>query len=323
MGQRTMDLLKVRASYGITGNANIQDYQSLGLYSYSYQYAGYNAAVPFQLANNHLTWEKAKTLNLGLDISFFKRISLNLDWYDKTTQALLLNSGSQRISVGRDMYSWYLRKWAGVDPQNGDPLWEIVTTDAGGNEKITATNNFNLATLQFVGTASPDFTGGINNMIAYKNFTLGAYANFVYGNTVLNSQRSAFDNDGANPEYNSMVLYKGWKRWSQPGDIATHPLPVVGGNKNAQQGSSRYLENGSYIRLQNITLGYDFSDDFLRKMKVDHIRLYLSGDNLWTGANFSGMDPETPLSPGAGSIGVSNIKYPISKKILLGINVGF
>lgn len=386
LSRHAIDLLKIRASYGITGNANIQDYQSLGLYSYSYQYAGNNAAVPFQLANNHLTWEKAKTLNLGFDIGLFKRLTLNLDWYDKTTQALLLNvqqpytsgyssvlqnigavrnrgveinvqvktidakdlkwetgvniafnknkvltlydgkdlvSGSQRISVGRDMYSWHLRKWAGVDPQNGDPLWEIVTIDGSGNENITTTNNFNQATLQFVGIASPDFTGGISNTIAYKNFTLAAYANFVYGNTVLNSQRSAFDNDGASPEYNSMVLYKGWSRWSKPGDIATHPLPVVGGNKNAQQSSSRYLENGSYIRLQNITLGYDLPDALLKKIKIDHVKLYLSGDNLWTGANFSGMDPETPLSPGAGSIGVSNIKYPISKKILFGINVGF
>src|SRR5690606_41286605 len=81
-------------------------------------------------------------------------------------------------------------------------------------------------------------------------------------------------------EYNSMALYKGWNRWRQPGDIATHPLPVVGGNKNAQQSSSRYLENGSYIRLQNITLGYDFSADLLRKIKIDRKSTRLNSSHV-------------------------------------------
>jgi TonB-linked SusC/RagA family outer membrane protein len=382
--QSIFEFLKLRASYGITGNANIQDYQSLGLYNYSYQYDGYNAAVPFQLANNNLTWEKAKTLDFGLDIGIAKRISVNLDWYDKTTEGLLLNvqlpytsgyssvlenvgsiqnrgieinvtsknfnggvfkwetriniafnrnkvltlydgqdltNGSQRISEGRDLYSWYLRKWVGVDPENGDPLWEVVTTDANGNKKITTTNNYNSATLQFVGTASPDFTGGINNTLSYKNFSLSAYANFVSGVQVLNAQRAAFDNDGASTEYNSIVLFDGWSRWEKPGDIATHPKPVYGGNKNAQQGSSRYMENGSYIRLQNVTLGYELPSKFLERIKIDNAKIFISGDNLWTGTHFSSMDPEAPLS--GGGVGYSNIKYPISKKISFGLNVGF
>ena len=89
--QNIFDQMKVRGSYGLTGNAQIGDYQSLGLYSYSVQYAGFPAGIPSQLANSDLTWEKAKTIDFGLDIGMFKRISLIIDLYDKTTNALLLN----------------------------------------------------------------------------------------------------------------------------------------------------------------------------------------------------------------------------------------
>src|SRR5690606_4590816 len=88
----------------------------------------------------------------GFNIAFNKNRVLTL--YDGKD----LSSGSQRISVGRDLYSWYMRKWIGVDPDNGDPLWEIITEDDNGNPTASTTNDFNLATMQFVGTASPDFT---------------------------------------------------------------------------------------------------------------------------------------------------------------------
>lgn len=388
--QELFDMLKIRASYGSTGNASIGDYQSLGLYSFGRQYAGNPASYPYQLANPFLTWEKVKTLDIGLDISIISRISLNLDWYDKTSKGLLLdvplpytsgyssitkNIGSvgnrgveinlntinfnkqdfrwetnfnisfnnnkvlalnegkaitvdnggadQRISVGRDIYSWYMRKWAGVDPQNGDPLWEVVNTEANGDEVVSLTNVYDEATLQFVGTASPDFTGGINNTITYKRFSLNAFINFVSGNLVYNSMYGG--SDGAYQTYNERVLKSGESRWTNPGDIATHPKSVFGGNLLSNKPSSRYLEDGSYIRLRNITLGYDLPERFLNKIQIDNARIFISGDNLWTGTKFSGMDPEVPLSPGGGDIGDtgSAYKYPISRKILFGLNIGF
>src|SRR5690606_38710419 len=85
-----VDLLKIRGSYGVTGNANIEDYQSLGLYSFATQYANNSGAIPSQMVNNDLTWEKAKSFNIGLDIGLFNRIALNVDVYDKTTKGLLL-----------------------------------------------------------------------------------------------------------------------------------------------------------------------------------------------------------------------------------------
>lgn len=378
--------LKIRASFGSTGNARIGDYQALGLYSYAMQYSNMSASYPFQLANPDLTWEKAKTLDIGIDLDLFNRIDLSVDWYDKTTRDLLLNVplpytsgyasviqnvGSignkgvdiqlttqnivgkefrwttdfnisfnknrvlaldqgkditvdlQRISVGRDIFSWYMRKWAGVDTQNGDPLWEIVTTDNNGNKTVTTTNNYNLATLQFVGTASPDYTGGIRNNFSYKNFSLSAFAYFVHGNLVYNS--ASHGQDGAYPTYNDRSLYKGQTRWEKPGDVATEPKPVYGNPLISNKESSRYLQNGSFIRLRNVTLGYDLPIELLSKAKITRVRVYVSGDNLWTGTKYLGIDPDVPLSRGNGTVGGADgdYKYPISRKILFGINVEF
>ena len=379
-GSKQLDLVKVRASVGSTGNAQISDYQTLGLFSFSNQYGGNSASVPSQVANPVLTWEKALTVNVGLDIRLYRRISMNIDVYNKTSDALLLdvplpftsgytsitrNVGSVQnkgleinlntqnlkgaftwetnfniafnknevlklnagkdiiftrtnISVGHDMNSWYMRKWAGVDPATGDPLWEVVNTDANGNKEVTTTNILANGTLQFVGTFTPDFTGGINNTFSYKAFTLSAFLNFVSGNLVYNESRENFDSDGAYETVNMMVLPDGWNRWEKPGDVATHPRPVFGGNLNSQRLSSRYLEDGSYIRLRNIKLAYELPAGFLSKIKIQSARVFISGDNLWTGTKFSGMDPEASYGLGGGS---QYARYPISKRVLFGVNI--
>jgi TonB-linked SusC/RagA family outer membrane protein len=389
-GQSAFDLLKIRASYGITGNAEIGDYQSLGIYGYTSQYAGNPASIPEVLENKDLTWEKSKMLDLGLDIDLIKRISLTVDFYDKTTSALLLdvpipytsgyayvtrNIGSvknkgieinlntrningktfkwetafnlsvnrnkvlklnqgqdipysslQWISEGRDLYSWHMRKWAGVDASNGDPLWEKIVTDANGKQTVTTTNAYDDATLQFVGTASPDFTGGITNRFFYKGISLSAFFNFVSGNQVYEEN----SNDGSEPTSNSRVLVKGHKRWQQPGDIATEPKAVYGGNMNSDLESSRFLEDGSYIRLRNITLAYDLPLHILQRISISGARIFISGDNLWTLTHFSGMDPEMglrPYAPLSGEAGNNfqqgSTKYPLARKILFGINISF
>ncbi|HSI76674.1 MAG TPA: TonB-dependent receptor [Lunatimonas sp.] len=374
------DLLKVRASFGSTGNAQIGDYQTRGLYGFSSQYNGFPASVPTQLANDNLTWEKANTVNLGLDVGMFKRVFLNVDVYDKTTDALLLNvqkpytsgftsvienvgsvrnrgleinlttdnlngefkwetnfniafnrnevllldegkdivTGSRIIRVGEDMNSWYMRKWAGVDPDNGDPLWEVVNTGADGERVVSTTNQLNNATLQIVGTFTPNFTGGFSNTFSYKAFSLNTFFNFVSGNQVYNASRVTFDSDGAYETANNMVPMSDWSRWQQPGDIATHPRAVFGGNLNSNRESSRYLEDGSYIRLRNVRLSYRLPQSLLSRISISNSNVFLSGDNLWTGTRFSGMDPETSLGPGGG---ISSGRYPISRRILFGINL--
>ncbi len=378
----SIDLLKFRASYGVTGNAEIGNYQSFGLYSFATQYAGNSGAFPYQMDNKNLTWEKAKSLNFGVDLGLFKRLMLNVDLYNKTTDGLLLNvempytsgfgsvirnvgairnrglelnltsvnlggkfrwetnfniafnrskvltldqgkdirSGNLLISEGEELYTWNMRKWMGVDAATGDPLWEKISVGANGEEVRTTTNSYAEATQQNVGTANPNFTGGMSNTLSYKGFTLSAFVNFVSGNKVYHTSRQLFDSDGAYYTYNSMVLADGWNRWTQAGDEATHPKPVFGGNKNSNQASSRYLEDGSYLRLRNVNLAYQLPDHFARKIRSEQVKLFVSADNLVTFTKFSGMDPEVVLGPSGGS---SSIKYPISKKVLFGINISF
>jgi TonB-linked SusC/RagA family outer membrane protein len=384
---KAINFLKLRASYGTTGNAEIPNYAALGLYSIdqSANYGGISGAYPSQKANPNLTWEKVKTLNFGVDFGLFNRIDVNVDVYQKTSSALLFlvplpatagylnifeNIGSVRnrgleinvtsknligafkwetnfniafnhnkvlfldagesvaspgaphpIEAGHDMNDWYLPIWAGVNPANGDPQWEKLVTDANGNTTKQLTNVYAEAeaSKQYTGTsASPKFTGGITNTFSYSRFSLSTFFNFVYGNKVYNDSRFYFDNDGLYESYNAMIPASGWTRWEKPGDVATEPKAVLGGNHDSNSQSSRYLEDGSYLRLRNVTLGYQLPQNFLTKLKIRTARIFVSGDNLVTFTKFSGVDPEVDLSSG-----MSSFKYPISRKLLFGINVGF
>ncbi|WP_052323688.1 TonB-dependent receptor [Flavihumibacter sp. ZG627] len=384
-GIQPISFLKLRASYGTTGNAEgIGYYASMGLYSISTgaSYAGLPGAAPSQKSNPDLTWEKSKSMNLGIDMSFFKRIDLSVDLYSKETSDLLffrglpatsgfdgvyenvgairnrgvefnlttknivkkdfswetnfnmafnrnkvleinegrteVNTGArQPVAVGRDMDEWFMPVWAGVNPDNGDPLWQNLIMDADNKNYITYTNNYNLASRVYTGkSGAPKFTGGLYNNLRYKAFTLSAFVNFVYGNYVYNDSRFYFDNDGLYESYNQMQLADGWNRWTKPGDIATHPKPIHGRSDASNATSTRYLEDGSYLRLRNITLGYNLPDQITQSLRIANFRVFVSGDNLYTATNFSGTDPEVDLGSGQ-----SSIKYPISRKLLVGLNI--
>lgn len=213
---------------------------------------------------------------------------------------------------GEDINTFYLKKWLGADPENGDPLWEKVNADG----TVEATNNYNEATLQVVGKATPDFTGSINSLMSYKNFSLSMNWNFVVGNDVYH-YRENFDSNGAYPTYNQMVPMSNWKRWEKPGDIATHPRLVDGGNKNSQRNSSRYLEDGSYIRLRNVQLSYQIPSSLTSKLGLKSTSVYVSGDNLLTFTKYPGRDPEV------GESGQDTYSYPNIRKIVFGLNVKF
>jgi TonB-linked SusC/RagA family outer membrane protein len=294
-------------------------------YSYVWVNAGSirNKGFEFSLTSSNIKtknffWET----NLNMGVNRNKVLELS-------DGAKVFNSGArQPIAVGHNMDEYNLPIWAGVNAQNGDPQWERVIKDADGNITKELTSTYSQAqtadSRQFAGkTAAPKFTGGLSNTLTYKNFTLSAFFNFVYGNWVYNESRVYFDNDGLYESYNQMVLAEGWNRWEKPGDVATHPKPVVGGNKDSNQSSSRYLEDGSYIRLRNVRIGYSLPDNMLGRSGFSRVSVFISGDNLWTGTKFSGPDPEASLSQVDLNSGLSSLRYPISKKYLIGINFSF
>lgn len=275
-----------------------------------------------------------KIKNRGLEISllsqniskdnFHWETELNLAFNrnkvtELSTGSTMVDAASnQPIAIGHEMNEWYLPQWAGVNPDNGKPLWIKQEQDAAGNIKEVFTEKYNEATRVFTGKSStPTFSGGISNRLSYKNFDLNFFINVVQGNYIYHTSRFYFDNDGLYESYNQMQLLKGWSRWEKPGDIATHPKPVFGRSDASNQTSTRYLEDGSYIRLRNVSFSFNFPHSWLNKWIKD-AKITLSADNLLTITKFSGADPQVNFYEGS-----SSIPYPSSKKYLLSLHLKF
>ncbi|MCD8164702.1 MAG: hypothetical protein LUE93_00280 [Bacteroides sp.] len=215
------------------------------------------------------------------------------------------------------MDSWYLYEWAGVDVHTGDPMWYTLRED--GTKGLTT--QYEEATRTKMGSANPDFSGGIVNTLTYKDFTLSAMFTFVSGNKIYHYAREFYDNDGAYTAYNSMKLKSGWNRWEKPGDIATHPRAVSGGNNNSNKPSSRYLEDGSFFRMNNLTLSYSIPSRYLNKVGLKYGTVSLSGENLFTLTKFSGTDVE--LGAGNANNTADASLYPSVRRYSVGLNFTF
>jgi TonB-linked SusC/RagA family outer membrane protein len=246
------------------------------------------------------------------DVSF--NIAKNINRVKELYNNNDIPNGSQRITVGRDINSWYLRKWAGVDPANGSPLWEKVDPTTG---EVKTTSNYSEATRQYVGTATPDFNGGFSTTMRYKGFALSA--DFVYskGGYAYNSGRGFFDSDGKYYSYHQMVLQDGWSRWTPENRNATHPVLTYNNASNSAETSSRFLEDASFLRMRNIRLGYSFDANQIQKLGLKGLTLYISGDNLWTSTKYTGSDVESVIS------GDTTTNYPNPKRYTFGVNLTF
>ncbi len=412
-GQDIVSFLKLRASYGITGNNNIPAYKYLSTYTFTnliggggtLLYEGEVGAMPSRLANPILHWETANMAAVGIDLTFIKRINMSIDLYQTDNTGLLLNvpvapstgfyevmqnvgkvrnrgieysidanvinigkwrwdigfnigfnqnrvmslphteddpnngafnqtenSVNQRVMEGHDIYTWYIKEWAGVDPANGDPLWYVVDGDGNyvldGADNKTTTNDYNATLAHAVGTATPLFTGGLNTTVSWNGIFIHMNSNFQYGNKIYNYTRQAYDADGAYLGYNQLSIENsplGWKRWTaEDPNGATHPKAKLSGNLSSNQVSSRYLEDGSYFRLKNLTVGYDFPLSLIKKAHMTKCRIYFSADNLFTASKFSGMDPEIRMDGGTGNLaGFYSENYPVGRTFQGGIEISF
>ncbi len=296
-------LYKVPVS-GVTGVTSI--WRNVG----ELENKGFETTVGVDIIkNSDLYW--AVDANLGLNRN--KVVKL----YDNNSQIILgsdiAGSANRILRPGIDSDTWYMREWAGVDPENGDPLW--YTTDEDGN-RVT-TNNYAEADQVELDAYTPDFFGGFSTTLRYKKFDMNANFNYSVGGKIYNYTRSEYDSDGAYTDRNQMRLMDDWSRWEKPGDIATHPLPSYNNSSNSNKVSSRYLEDGDYLKMKNLTIGYNFT---LPAYKISNVRLYLSGENLFTITDYSGVDPEIP--PKDDKItGETTTVYPSTRKFIFGVNV--
>lgn len=243
---------------------------------------------------------------------------------DPFIQAAGSSTVYQEVKPGQDIFSWYMPKWIGVDAENGDPLWEKLVDNGNGNFTRESTNDYTEADLQVVGKATPKFNGGFGNTFQYKSFSLMVNTFFSVGGDIYNRSREFFDADGAYLGYNMQRLTNDWSRWEEPGDDATHPKLAMNGNKASNKTSSRYLEDGSYLRIKNVTLAYNAPQKVADAIRVKNLKVFVTGDNLFTFTKFSGMDPEVSLQSSAWSLaGLYTFSYPLSRQFLVGLDITF
>jgi len=222
---------------------------------------------------------------------------------------------SKIMQVGSDMDTWYGAEWAGVDPQNGDPLW-YYTTESGARE---TTNSYSTAQNSQValGSMNPDFYGGFSTNLSWKDLTFSANFGYSIGGKIFSYNRTVYDSDGTYPTYNQQKMMKGWSRWEKPGDIATHPRLVYNNNNNSSKPSSRQLEDATFLRLRNVTIGYQLP---WKLPQIETVRLNLSGENLFLWTDFSGSDPEI-INTDNGRVGAYVNPYPQTRKFLLSLSI--
>jgi hypothetical protein len=225
------------------------------------------------------------------------------------------NNANYLRRVGTSYYTHFQRGYAGVNPLNGEALWYTSA------DKEQTTNNFNSAVRIRYGSALPRFYGGMSHTFAYMNFRLSMHwfinwGNFIYDDYGYLQKTDA--NLGFSDQSNGMSRYDYARRWTTPGQITNVPKPVFLGSQSsaASYESTRFLYDGSYIRLRDMQLSYSIPKKWLAKYKLNTARAYVRGQNLYTWVKDKGYNTD----PEAGIDGVLSQKPPVFNTILFGID---
>ena len=392
--------LKLRASYGETGNNNIGNYEHLAtINNVLYPSGGIpvTGLVPGRLSNPSLTWEKQRSINAGLDAGFFDgRLELTVDHFRSRNTDLLLNVNVPEITG----FSTALTNIGEVKNTG----WEFVISTVNSTGKLQWSTDFNLSTyrnevvrlgpkgdpiiggthitmigepigmfygvltdgifetqqeldegplyapgssagtylgdIKFVdlsgpegvpdglidsydrtimGSPYPDFYYGMTNRFSYQNFSVSISLQGVQGNKVL-SQAKRVSMRGEFRVNQLAVLNNFWKSEDDPGDS---PRPNDEPTGGIRQISERFLDEGSYLRINNISLGYVLPATVSQRLKLNSIRVYATATNPFIFTKNLGFNPDVSNSDNALTPGVDNNLYPLAKSLLLGLNVSF
>lgn len=284
----TYDLLLARPLPSSSGfptiNANIGDLQNKGI----------EVVLNTENIKSEFTW------NTSFNFAANRNKVLKLyDGQPITDQG----RGGNWVVEGEPIGVFYGYRCLGVDPTTGNLVYDDINNDG----QITSDD------LTKTGNPNPDFTAGLTNTFAYKGFDLSVFLHMVYGNDIFNGNRIYLESASGEDNQTTTML----RRWMKPGDVTD--VPRVGDTYK----SSRFIENGSFMRIKNVTLGYNFPKEIIRRVKLKSLRLYVTGQNLYTFTSYSGMDPEVNYYGNDNIIlGTDFFTYPQSRTILVGLNVG-
>lgn len=380
-----ISLLKIRASYGVSGNNAIGRNEYQALLNFDEAYAQQPAIYPGQLGNPLLTWEKKRSMEVGLQFAFFNnRIDGDVTVFRSKTYDLLYNVPLSRttgfneqlrnvgemkakgveiglnsqiirnedfavslggnftyvtnevtqlptdatgteltvldrmryVAEGHSVREWYMRTWAGVDPQTGLPLWEVNDGDDTPGE---VTSVYSEAQPEYQGaTPIPTHYGSIGLNINYKGFYAGASLFGSFGNKVYYGFAEYNYSDG---EYIYPSVANQLDRWQEPGDITDTPRVIAGGNNNSNGNSSRFLYDASYLRLQVLRVGYHLPSNLLNELNIGvrGVNIFVSGRNLWTYR----FDDDLVWGPLVDDTGFIDVTNQAQRAFTAGINIKF
>ncbi len=400
---RFLNEMKLRTSYGETGNNSIGNYEHFATINYLKYVLGNGAVAgfaPARLANPFLTWEKQKSINIGIDLAFLNnRIELSVDHFQARNTDLLLNvnvpgitgfnTALQNIGEVKNTgwefvlssnnvakkFSWstdfnistYENEVVKLGP-NGDPIYVGANVtmigqpigmffgwltdgiflnqeevDKGPIFSPLSTNRSRPGDQRFVdisgpdgvpdgiidnsdktimGTPYPDFYYGMTNRFSYQNFSLSISLQGSQGNQVIsNFANGALSTRGRIPAFAYLNNY--WKSEADPGDGKTlRPNDQPTGNARGQY-SQRWLDYGSYLRINNIIMSYILPDKIFQNLGLRSTRIYINATNPFTFTKNLNFNPDVsnsgnPLEPGR-----DNNDYPLPKSIVIGFNVSF
>jgi TonB-dependent starch-binding outer membrane protein SusC len=212
------------------------------------------------------------------------------------------------IKEGEPLGSFWGLNYLGVNPANGDAIYEDRNKDGA------ITN----ADAMVIGNAQPKLIGGITNRVSYKRFDLSVFFNFSLGNKVLNFSKASFVNMGGDIQTNQSV--DALRRWQKPGDVTDIPRYELNSTKNNLH-SNRLLEDASYLRLKNVSFGYNLPSNIVNKAMFEQVRVSVSATNLWTLTKYTGSDPEVSTLDGSTAAqGIDFFTLPQVRTITIGIN---
>ena len=216
-----------------------------------------------------------------------------------------MGRGGNRVEVGQPIGIFFGYNCLGVDPTTGSLVYEDINHDG----IITSTDRVK------TGDPNPDFTAGFTNVFSYQNFELSVFLQAIYGNDIYNGTLVYLESGTG--EDNQTARMNG--RWKKPGDITQFP------REGDSYKSSRFIEDGSFLRIKNITLSYNFRKDWIKKIGMKSAKLSATIQNLYTFTNYTGMDPEVNYYGGSSNIiiGTDFFTYPQSRTILLGLSLVF
>ncbi len=395
---RQISDLKLRTSYGITGNQGIGNYQSISSMStQNYNFGGAFTVgyAKNRIANPGLMWESTAQFDIGLDLGLFNdRIIITADWYHKKTSDLLYNvplpitSGvnTSLQNVGRVQNKgiefsistvnidkelrWTTNFNIGANQNEiidlgnvkgdvpaggasghlqlansgilrvGEPLgifYGLVTDGIFQNQAeidasaqktakpgdrrykdLTPDGVINSSDRTILGQAQPKYIFGFTNNFSYKGFDLNIFFVGSQGNSIYNINRYELESMTGISNQSAVTL----DRWTP--ENPSNEIPRATSTGAPYQVTSRQVEDGSYIRMRNIQLAYNFPSSWMERIKISSAKLYISGQNLLTITDYSGYDPEVSrFGQDNLSMGIDYGSYPKAKTYMVGLNIGF